>query len=267
MTDHYATLGVAKNATQDEIKRAFRKLASQHHPDKGGDTAVFQKIQAAYDVLGDQQKRQQYDNPMPNFGAGGPGGFNFSFGQGPNLNDIFGQMFGQQGFSGFHQHPRRSHVRATLWISLTEAARGVRRTVNLGTANGTTTLEIEIPRGVDDGENVQYEGLGPNNTDLVVQYRLHPDPTWQRQGLTVQTERRISVWDLITGTELEITNLQGVTVTVAVPQRCTAGTVLRVRGHGLENRAGHRGDLLIKLVAEIPSVIHPELVAAIEKYR
>ena len=85
MSDHYATLGVARTATPDEIKRAFRKLASQHHPDKGGDTARFQQIQAAYDVLGDAAKRQQYDNPQP-FGGQNPfgqHGFNFDFSSGP----------------------------------------------------------------------------------------------------------------------------------------------------------------------------------------
>ena len=82
MTDHYATLGVARTATQDEIKRAFRKLASQHHPDTGGNTAKFQEIQAAYDTLGDEAKRAEYNNPRPQF-SGMPNGANF------NMNDIF----------------------------------------------------------------------------------------------------------------------------------------------------------------------------------
>ena len=80
MTDHYQILGIAKNATPDEIKKAYRRLASIHHPDKGGDTAEFQKIQVAYDILSDPQKRQQYDNPMPQgnpFGSH-PGGFHFN---------------------------------------------------------------------------------------------------------------------------------------------------------------------------------------------
>jgi DnaJ-class molecular chaperone len=108
MSDHYATLGVSKTATPDEIKRAFRKLASQHHPDKGGDTQKFQEIQAAYDTLGDAVKRADYDNPRPQF-SGMPGGAHF------NMNDIFSSMFGGQ--SPFAQQRRtQSHTRMTLWI-------------------------------------------------------------------------------------------------------------------------------------------------------
>ena len=106
MTDHYATLGVTKTASADEIKRAYRKLASQHHPDKGGDTAKFQEIQTAYDTLSDPQKRQQHDNPNPfgggfpgghqaGFQGGFPGGFSFNV-NGFDMNDVFGQMFGAQ---------------------------------------------------------------------------------------------------------------------------------------------------------------------------
>ena len=108
MTDHYATLGVAKTATPDEIKQAFRRLASKNHPDKGGSTEKFQAIQAAYDTLGDTAKRAAYDNPAPQFSG---------FGSGPhfNMNDIFGQMFG--GSSLFGQR-RQNHIRTTIWTTL-----------------------------------------------------------------------------------------------------------------------------------------------------
>ena len=186
MSDHYATLGVARNASQDEIKRAFRKLASQHHPDKGGDTGRFQQIQAAYDVLGDVAKRQQYDSPNPfgphqgfNFKCGGPGGFNF--------NDMF-EMFGQR--RGPNQEfQRRSHVRMSLWIRLTDVATGGRRPVALG----NHTVEIDIPPGINDGHNVQYGGIGPNGQDLVVQFRVQPDPRWARDALNLITDDQLLV--------------------------------------------------------------------------
>lgn len=258
MTDHYATLGVSKTATADEIKKAFRRLASQHHPDKGGDTQKFQAIQAAYATLGDEQKRAEYDNPRPQFSGfhGTPGGV--------NINDIFGQMFGQ-GFA--QQHPRRSHVRMTLWITLLDVATGGRRTVSLGTQSGVSAVEIEIPPGINDGDNVQYEGLGPGGADLVVNYRISPDRTWQRDALNLTMEVRLDIWSLILGGELTIDTLTGKTLTVSVPERTQPGTSLRLRGQGLRDRAGQTGDIFVRVQAQIPTNIAPEIIDAIRNHQ
>lgn len=261
MTDYYAALGVAKNASQDEIKKAFRKLASQHHPDKGGDTAKFQEIQAAYDTLGDPAKRAEYDNPRPQFGG-------FHGGQGAqfNMNDIFSQMFG--GGSPFgQQHSRRNHVRMTLWLSLVDIARGGTKTVNVGTSSGSTTVEIEIPLGIDDGDNVQYGGIAPGGMDLVVQFRMQPDPRWRREGLTLYTTQKVPVWDLIVGGEMEVQNILGDRLTVTIPARTQSGTIMRVRAQGLRNRNGQVGDMMVQVQAQIPETIAPELIAAIEQHR
>ena len=261
MTDHYATLGVSKTATADEIKRAFRKLASQHHPDKGGDTQKFQTIQEAYATLGDEQKRAEYDNPRPQFGgfqgfSGGPGGV--------NINDIFGQMFGQQ----FNQHhPRRSHVRMTLWISLLDVATGGRRTVSLGTQGGVSAVEIDIPLGINDGDNVQYEGIGPGGADLVVQFRISPDRTWQRNGLNLTQEVRIDVWNLVLGGDLTIDTLTGRTLSTRVPARTQPGTTLRLKGQGLQDRSGNIGDIFVRIQTFLPENIAPEIIEAIQKHQ
>ena len=259
MTDYYAALGVPKTATADEIKRAFRKLASQHHPDKGGDTQKFQAIQEAYATLGDEQKRAEYDNPRPHFG-GFPGGV--------NINDIF-SMFGQGGFPGgfAQQHPRRSHVRMTLWISLLDVATGGRRTVSLGTQAGVSAVEIEIPPGIDDGDNVQYEGIGPGGADLVVQFRISPDRKWSRQGLDLTMEVRMDIWNLILGGELTVDTLSGRTLSAQIPARTQPGTSLRLRGQGLRNRNGATGDIYVRVQAQIPERIAPEIIDAIQKYQ
>ena len=266
MADHYATLGVARTATPDEIKRAFRKLASQHHPDKGGDTQRFQEIQAAYDTLSDPNKRAQYDNPAPQ-------GFNFNFtGQpgGVNINDLFGAMFGGSGNpfgAQFGQHPRRNHVRMSLWISQQDAARGGTRTINIGTQSGNQTVAIAIPQGVDDGDNVQYAGLAPGGQDLVIQFRIQPDPRWQRAGKDLHTERRIIVWDLILGNDIEIETIYGDTISLKIPAGTQPGQILRARGHGIRSTSGQRGDLLVHVQAEIPRDIDSNLASAIQKYR
>lgn len=270
MTDYYATLGVSKTATADEIKRAFRKLASQHHPDKGGDTQKFQAIQEAYATLGDEQKRAEYDNPRPQFS--GFSGFHGTPG-GVNINEIFGQMFGGgfqqnhfgQGFA--QQNPRRSHVRMTLWITLLDVATGGKRTVSLGTQAGVSAVEIEIPLGINDGDNVQYEGIGPGGTDLVVQFRLSPDRIWQRDGLNLTQEVRIDIWNLILGGDLTIDTLTGKTLSTRVPERTQPGTVLRLKGQGLQDRNGRSGDIFVRVNTYLPDQIAPEIIAAIQQHQ
>jgi len=263
MTDYYAALGVPKTATADEIKKAFRKLASQHHPDKGGDTQKFQAIQQAYATLGDEQKRAEYDNPRPQFS--GFSGFQGTPG-GVNINDIFGQMFGQQ-FAQQHQHPRRSHVRMTLWISLLDVATGGKRTVSLGTQQGVSAVEIEIPLGINDGDNVQYEGIGPGGSDLVVQFKVTPDRKWQRDGLNLTQEVRIDIWNLILGGDLTIDTLTGKTLSTRVPARTQPGTVLRLKSQGLRDRTGQTGDIMVRVQAQIPENIPPEIIDAIQKHQ
>jgi len=256
MTDHYAALGVPRTATAAEIKQAFRKLASQHHPDKGGDTAKFQAIQAAYAVLGDEQKRSEYNNPQPQFGGFGAGH--------PQFNDIFAQMFGGQ-FG--QQPPRRNHVRMTLYISLLDVAQGGKKAVAVGTSQGQSTVEIEVPLGLNDGDNIQYGGLAPGGQDLVITFRIHPDSSWRRDGLNLTVEHSVSVWDLIMGAEITVKNILGHSLTVKVPPRCQPSAVLRLRGQGLKDRRGAQGDQFVKLNAQIPATLAPELIEAIEKYR
>jgi DnaJ-class molecular chaperone len=259
MTDYYATLGVARNATQDEIKRAFRRLASQHHPDKGGDTKKFQEIQAAYDTLGDAGKRQAYDNPQPQFQGFG-GGAQFG-----NMHDIFAQMFGGQSPFG-QQQPRRNHVRMSLWITLLDVARGGRRPVALGTQAGTSTVEIEIPLGINDGDNVQYSGIAPGGQDLVIQFRVQPHADFQRQGLNLATTHKVSVWTLILGGETEVQTVEGSRLVVKIAPHTQPGTTLRLRSQGLRDQSGQKGDLMALIQAEIPTTIAPEIIAAIQNH-
>lgn len=263
MTDHYQTLGVSKTATPDEIKKAFRKLASLHHPDKGGNTAKFQEIQAAYDTLGDAQKRAEYDNPRPQFGhfGSGHGGANF------NMNDIFSQMFGAGGGPFGQQRPQRNHVRMMLVISLADAARGGNKTVSVSSSIGTNTLDIEIPQGIDNGDAVQYSGVAPGGMDLVIEFRVQPDSQWRREGLHLYTEQKVSVWDLILGAEIEVQNIHGASLSMRIPAGTQPGTTMRLRAQGMRTKNGQTGDMMVRIQGEIPKTISPELIAAIEQHR
>ena len=256
MTDYYATLGVAKTATAAEIKQAFRRLASQHHPDKGGDTQKFQEIQAAYAVLGDEQKRAEYDNPRPQFGGfGGMGGHEV------NINDIFGQMFG-----GMRMHPRQQTPRLNLWVTLEDVARGGPKVVALQVGNRVSNIEINIPAGINDGDTVRYAKLSPDGNDLVITFRVRPDPVWHREGKNITTERTVPIWTLITGGEIIVTDLKGSDLALSIPAHTQPGSLLRARGRGLPGQSSPgAGDLFIKIQAKLPDRISPELMAAIKQ--
>ncbi len=261
MKNYYEILGVKTSASQDEIKRAYRKLASQHHPDKGGDVKKFQEIEQAYRTLSDPQTRQQYDNPQPDFGQ-----FGFSQGNTPfdfeSIFDIFGARFSHPG-----QQQRPRFARMSLTISLADVATGGRRTVGVGTSTGTQTVELEIPLGINDGDTVQYPGLAPGGGDLVITFRIQPDLRWNRNGSNLICDQTVSVWDLILGTEITIKDIVGSQLQLTVPAGTQPGTMLRLRGRGLPNRHGQPGDLIIRIQAQIPTVIDPELLETIKQKR
>ena len=255
MTDHYSTLGVARTASADEIKKAYRKLASQHHPDKGGDTRKFQEIQAAYETLGDEQKRAMYNSPQPQM-PHGPGGFHQNF----NFNEIF-NMFG----ATFQQPQARGHARMTLWITIQDVANPGPRVVAMGTQTGTHNIEVTIPKGIQDGDNVQFSGLGPGGQDLVITFRIHPDRTWQRTGNNVTTDQMVSIWKLIAGGTITMLDIRGNRIELSIPPKTQPGSLLRARGRGFSDRSGTVGDMLVRVQAEIPAKIPEELLAAIQQ--
>lgn len=252
--DYYQTLGVPRSASADEIKRAFRKLAMQHHPDRGGDETRFKEIQAAYDVLGDAQRRAEYDRPQPQAFrfAAGPGGFDFD-----QIFNMFGTDIGRR--------HTRAQLRLTLWITLRDVAQGGTRTINVSSASGSNMVNIEIPAMIEDGNTVQYSKLAPDGSDLLVQFRIKPDPVWQRQGNTVMLDQPVVIWTLLTGGEITVTTLLDQVLTVQIPAHTRPGTMLRVRGHGLRDTQGRAGDLMVRVQAKLPEQVSPELMAAIQR--
>ena len=229
----------------------------QHHPDRGGDQNRFQEINEAYAVLSDPQRRAEYDNPRAHVHMGPmPGGF--------NMDDIF-SMF------GVNMRQRQSSARISLWITLEDVARGGPRVIALQAGNSVSNAEIEIPRGVNDGDTIRYPRLSPDGNDLVITYRVKPDPRWQRDGRNITTERPVELWDLIIGCELPVTDLLGSTLMLTIPPRTQPGSTLRLRGRGLPpttipgNAGGPPGDLYVRVQARIPTTISPELLAAIQR--
>lgn len=263
--DYYQTLGVAKNATPDDIKKAYRRLAGIHHPDKGGDTAEFQKIQEAYETLSDPNKKQQYDNPNP-FGDqmfhGFPGG-GFSFNvNGFNMNDIFGQMFGQQRPGSFKPPP--PSYRTTVFLTLEEVYHGGEKTLQINDHNGVKTIKLSVPKGVENGQILRYDNLIKDSI-LMVEYRITPDARFERDGPHLYSVQDVNIFDLIVGGVFDFVTISGKSVKVSIPGKTQPGAKLRLSGEGLplSNAPNMNGDQYILLKPYIPDIIDPSITNAI----
>jgi curved DNA-binding protein len=269
--DYYEVLGVAKSASEDEIKKAYRKLARQHHPDRNpGDKqaeARFKEVQEAYDVLGDKTKRAQYDRfgfagpgGAGGFGGGGGpfpgggGGTSFEF-QGVNPEDLasifsaFGggdpsEMFGRRtrGRGGRRARPPET-AEAEVGIPFLTAALG-----------GTISLEVDgrkidlkVPAGVEEGKKLRLAGQGPGGGDLLVRLKIESHPYFRREGNDVILEVPLSVAEAVLGTRVDVPTLDGTHLTVKVPPGTSSGARLRLRGKGI---AG--GDQFIEMKIAVP---------------
>jgi len=259
--DHYVTLGVAKTATADEIKKAYRKLASQHHPDKGGDKAKFQEIQTAYDVLGDPEKRKQYDNPpqafqFQDFTAPGFGGV--------NLNDIFGQIFTD------HNGPRgmRKQVyRTRVDVTLQEAYQGTNKVLELGTMNGKKVIDIKVPRGVNQRDQMRFDNVMDNGV-LIVEFNVLPDLRFERRGHDLYCNQSIDVLDLIVGTDFRFKTVSGKELNVTIKPKTQPFQTVRIIGQGMPVMNTEQfGDQYILLKPYIPDNIDDSIVNSILRSR
>jgi DnaJ-class molecular chaperone len=263
--DYYTTLGVNRNASPDEIKKAYRKLASQHHPDKGGDTAMFQKIQEAYETLSDPQKKQQFDNPNPfggmNFGHPGASPFGFQFHQSFDINDIFGQMF--NGHHAGHRQPQKPQYKTTIAVTLEQVYNGDEQILQFNDLGSNSTVKIQIPRGVENGSTLKYENL-IKEAVLFVEFRVLPHQRFQRNGYDLITEQEVSLLELITGSSFKFKTLSGKTLDVAIKQQTSPNSTLRIVGEGLPKQHGY-GDQLILLKPYMPDIISNTIIDAINQ--
>lgn len=252
--DHYSTLGVQRNATPDEIKTAYRKLASKHHPDKGGDTATFQAIQAAYEILSDPEKRHSYDNPPQHHSPFGHSPFN-------NPEDIFRHFFNQ------HNQPqnRQKIYTVTVFVSLEQVAHGTTENIQIGTPDGAKVFQIRVPRGIEDGQNVRYEKLMPDGL-LQVCFRIYKHKVFDRRGNDIHVVQSINVFDLIIGTKITVPDIYEKMLELTIPANTKPGAIFRIPGHGLVTDHG-AGDQYVLIQPFIPDTISPELMDALRKER
>ena len=265
--DYYKILGVEKNATADEIKVAYRKLASKLHPDKGGSKEEFQQLEQAYRTLSDPALRADYDraSSMPPPGAGNPFGFEFSFGGFP-----FQDMFAQ--FHQHHQHQQHSAqlpvYRTTISLTLEQVSTGASHVLNLQNRNGTNlSVTLQSPPGIEHGQQIRYDNLMPGGV-LLVSYIVAKHLFFSRAGADIISDLNISVLDLIIGKTIIVQNVENREYEVTIPAGTQPTTILRIPGAGLPVlNSSARGDLRIKFVPTIPRDIPEPLIETIRKYR
>lgn len=268
MENYYDTLGVAENASQDQIKSAYRKLAMQFHPDRNQGNAEaenkFKKINEAYGVLGEPQNRSQYDHQRK-FGGpqgGNPfqnSGFEFNFNFGGDINDIINQFFNQQGFT---QRPARNRdFTFNLHISLEDAFNGKSTPVQFSVNGADYNLNVNIPAGIENGARIRYQGHGdrtnPNAPpgDLYVQIQILEHTVFRRQGPNLQMEIELDALQAIVGATQTIQCIDGNTVQLTIPPGTQHGTVLRLRERGMPNRHNGqpRGDCFVGIRVRVPT--------------
>ena len=255
--DHYSTLGVDRNAGPDEIKLAYRRMANQHHPDRGGDKAKFQEVQAAYDTLSNPEKRQQYDSPHPQFHNGFPGGFEEMFAQAFGHGHPFGDVFGRRA-----QPVRNRNLNLQTQITLEEAFHGKDMIANITLPSGRDqVLEIKIPAGVSDGTTLRLAGMGDDTVgnmprgDIHLSVHVMPHPEFQRQGDDLIKSLSVDCIDAMLGKRIQFNTIDGRTLEVNIAPGTQHGQTLAVQGHGMPNISNSymKGRLLLNINITIPT--------------
>lgn len=278
MKDYYKILGVTSKASDDEIKKTFRKLARQYHPDAnpGNKTAEakFKELSEAYETIGDTEKRKQYDamRANPFAGAAGPGGFGRQAGHGGgfggaggagNFNgfdDILGTLFRQAGASQAGRGPKGHDVEVEAEVSLEDVVQGTTVTLSVSQPDGSAKrLKVSIPAGVATGAKVRVAGEGEPGAsgrgDLLVKVKVRPHARFTREGDDLHVDLPVSVFDAVLGAEVTAPTLDG-EIKLKVPAGSQGGKVFRLKERGIPHlKGGGRGALLIKLQLQIPAHI------------
>jgi DnaJ-class molecular chaperone len=290
--DPYTVLGVPRTATDDEIRRTYRKLAKELHPDlnpsnRAASEERFKKVSAAYDVVGDPEKRKRYDRgeidaggePRRGFrrppGAGPfdgrPGGQRFEddFSFGDIFSDLFGGMRGR-GEPGSPFGARGRDARYSLEVDFLEAVQGAKKRVTLPDSGA---LDITVPQGVVDGQVLRLKGRGvPGRRgaepgDALVEIKVRPHPLFKRADDDIAVDMPITLDEAVLGAKIEVPTIAG-RVQLTLPKGTSSGRIFRLKGRGVHNTTtGHTGDQLVTVRIVLPETIDDELSYFLSEWR
>ena len=279
--DFYKILGISKSASGDEIKKKYRSLARELHPDKTkGDTAMEEKFKAvseAYDILSDGKKRAEYDQARDMFERGGmrapQGGQNFQGGDfsdifgGGNPQDIFANLFGGGGRRG----PRKGQdLQTEATITFKEAAFGTTLELRLSADGGPSqTISARVPAGVNDGAKIRVKGKGSRGDagpgDLFILLHVKPHAVFSRKGENIALTVPVTFTEAALGGDIKVPTLTGDEVTLRIAPGTSNGRVLRVKGRGI-TKGATVGDLLVTIEVQVPQRVEGEALDALKKY-
>lgn len=286
-SDFYQVLGVARSASADDIKKAYRKLARENHPDMKPDDAAaaerFKQVQEAYSILGDDEKRKQYDQFGTTFPGGGPGGPGPGGGSGPfrytwqtsggdvpfDINDLFGgggggggfeDLFGARGGrSSRRATPRRGEdVEARVRVPFLIAAQGGSVDVRIDHGGRIETLGVRIPAGVDDGSVIRLAGQGEPSErggppgDLLLTIEVESHPYFRRDGTDILVDVPVTPAEAALGAKVDVPTLGEGNVVVTIPPGTSSGQKLRLRGKGIPSKSGTAGDQFVVVKIVVP---------------
>ena len=282
--DYYSTLGVAKNASDKDLKAAYKKASMKHHPDRGGDEAKFKQINEAYSTLKDPQKRGIYDHQQ----TAGQGGFNFKQGgfeeamrqantqygggnpfAGSPFEDIFGNRQQQP------RTPRNQDIRVKADITLQEVLSGTTKIIQYKTQTGRLeTVNVDIPAGARHNDTIRYQGLGDDGHpryprgDLHVNIRCRKTKGWDRENNNLITKKEINVFDLLLGCVIIVETLDNRHIKLTIPKGTRPGQVFSIPGYGIPDlNTGTRGLIYIGIEALMPDTNDPEVIQLLEKLK
>jgi curved DNA-binding protein len=264
--DYYSILGVNRNATPEQIKAAYRKLAMKHHPDRGGDHTTFAQINSAYEVLSNSDKKSAYDNPQPNFNNRQQ--YN-PFGGTP-FDHIFGQGFAQQ-----RQTPRNRDITVQANIDLIDVLMGKNLIIQYHLSSGRIeTVTVDVPPGARHGDTIQYQGLGDEGHpryprgNLQVRIKVNKTKNWDRDQDNLFTKKVVNIFDLLLGCVIIITTLDNKQLELKIPQGTKPGIKFSVPGYGLPNmQTGKRGIMFITIDAEMPKITNEAILDKIQQLK